>query len=71
MNLATGPLPNFPSMASHLRVYDGQENTEWQRPHSGVHSIMMEIPAQAVEGGPPPFTTYMYYHLQSCGVRSS
>ncbi len=37
------------------------ECTEWQRPLSGVHSIMMEKLAQAGEGmgsaRPPPFTT--------------
>ncbi len=36
-------------------------STEWQRPHSGVYSIMMEKSAQTGEGGectahPPPFT---------------
>ncbi len=35
-------------------------HTEWQRPLSGVHSIMMEKSAQAGEGGvgarPPPLT---------------
>ncbi len=33
--------------------------TEWQWPHSGVHSIMMVKSAQSGEGGgvrPPPFT---------------
>ncbi len=37
-----------------------REYTEWQRPLSGVDSIMMEKLAQADEGGgctrPPPFT---------------
>jgi hypothetical protein len=35
------------------------EYTEWQRPFSGVHSVMMEKLAHAGEGGgarPPPFT---------------
>ena len=35
-------------------------HTEWQRPLSGAHSIMMEKSAQAGGGGgctrPPPFT---------------
>jgi hypothetical protein len=50
-----------------------KEYTAWQRPFSGVHSIMMEKLAQAVEGGgarPPPFH-YIYNHVQSCSVRSS
>jgi hypothetical protein len=38
-------------------------HTEWQRPLSGVHSIMMEKLSQAGEGGgggarPPPFTIF-------------
>jgi hypothetical protein len=40
------------------------EHTEWQRPFSGVHSIMMEKLAQAGEGGgarPPPFTIPVYH----------
>ncbi len=32
-------------------VLDHRVHTEWQRPLSGVHSIMMEKLAQAVEGG--------------------
>ncbi len=49
------------------------EYSEWQRPLSGVDSIMMVKLAQAGEGGgctPTPFH-YIYPHLQSCGVRSS
>ncbi len=46
------------------------EHTEWQRPFSGVHSIMMEKLAQAVEDGgarPPPFN-YNYHHVQKVVV---
>ena len=45
-------------------------HTEWQRPLSGIHSIMMEKLAQACEGGgctPTPFR-YIYHHVQICGV---
>jgi hypothetical protein len=38
-----------------------KHHTEWQRPLSGVHSIMMEYLAQAGVGGgtrPPPFTIF-------------
>ncbi len=38
---------------------DQKVHTEWQRPLSGLKSIMMEKLAQASEGGgarPPPFT---------------
>jgi hypothetical protein len=48
-------------------------HTEWQRPLSGVHSIMMEKIAKAGEGGectPTPFH-YIYHHVQSCSVLSS
>ncbi len=47
---------------SHHRVC-----TEWQRPLSGVHTIMMEKFAHAGEGGrctPTPFH-YIYHHVQS------
>ncbi len=47
-------------------------HTEWQRPLSGVHFIMMEKYAQAGEGGgctPTPFYS-IYHHVQSCHVRS-
>jgi hypothetical protein len=48
-------------------------HTEWQRPLSDVHSIMMEKLAQACEGGgctPTPFH-YSYQLVQSCSERSS
>ncbi len=49
-------------------------NTEWQRPLSGVHSIMKEKLAQAGVWGegckPAPFH-YVYNHVQSCSVRSA
>ncbi len=40
---------------------------------SGVHSIMVEKLAQAVDGGgcTPTLYNYIYYHVQSCDVRSS
>ncbi len=43
------------------------EHTEWQRPLSDVHSIMMYKLAQAGEGGgrtPTPFN-YIYHYVQS------
>ncbi len=50
------------------------ETTEWERPLSGVHSIMMEKLAQPGEGGggctPTPFH-YIYHHVLSCSVRYS
>jgi hypothetical protein len=51
-----------------LRVH-----TEWQRPLSGVYSIMMEKLAHAGEGGgftPIPFR-YSYHYVQSFSVHSS
>ncbi len=45
----------------------------WQRMLSGVHSITMEILAQAGESVrcmPTPFH-YIYHHVESCSVRSS
>ncbi len=48
-------------------------HTEWQRPLSGVHFIMMEKLAQAGKGvgaRPPPFH-YICPHVQSCSGRSS
>ncbi len=48
-------------------------HTEWQRPLSGVHSIMMEKIAQSDEGWgctPIPFH-HIYHHVQSCSVRFS
>jgi hypothetical protein len=49
------------------------EYTDWQRPLSGIHSIMMEKSARAGGGGgcmPTPFH-YVYYNVKSCGARSS
>ncbi len=43
-------------------------HTEWQRPRSGVHSILIEKSALAGEGGgftPTPFHS-IYHHGQSC-----
>ncbi len=49
-------------------------HTEWHRPISGVHSIMMENqPWLVIVGGahaPTPCHS-IYYHVQSCSVRSS
>jgi hypothetical protein len=42
---------------------DHRVHTEWQRPLSGVHSIMIEKLAQAGD--------FIYHHMQSCIVRSS
>ncbi len=50
------------------------ECTEWQRPLSGVHSIMTEKFAQAGEGGgctPATPFHYIYHHEQSFGVCSN
>ncbi len=49
------------------------EYPEWQRPLSGVHSIMMEKLAQAGEDRgvhAHPLSLY-HHHVQSCGVCSS
>ncbi len=48
-----------------MRLLPSTEYTEWQRPLSGVHSIMMEKLAQAVRLGgarpaPVTLTTIMY-----------
>jgi len=48
------------------------EYTEWQRPLSGVHSIMMEKLAQLGKVGgctPTPFQP-IYNHVQSCSVHT-
>ncbi len=50
-----GPFQFFP-LRPAICLYTAAQNTEGQQPNFSVHSIMMEIPAQAVEGGPPPFT---------------
>ncbi len=52
----------------HHRVH-----TEWQRPLSGVHSIMMEKLAQASEGGGGLHAHplhYSYSYVQSCNVHA-
>ncbi len=49
---------------------ESTEYTEWQRPLSGLYSIMMVKSAQPGEGGgctPTPFHS-IYHHKQSCGV---
>jgi hypothetical protein len=48
-------------------------HTEWQRPLSGVHSIMMEKLSQPGEGGGCTSTSFHYinHHVQSCSVCSS
>jgi hypothetical protein len=48
-------------------------DTEWQWPHPGVFSIMMEKLAQPGEGGGCTSTSFpsIYHHVQSCSVRSS
>jgi hypothetical protein len=64
MNLAT---------AHHYITRRITEYTEWQRPLSGIHSIMMEKLDQTGEGGgcaPAPLH-YIYHHVQSCSARSS
>ncbi len=48
------------------------EYTEWQRPLSGVHFILMEKSTQTGEGGdggctPTPFY-HIYYYVQNCGL---
>jgi hypothetical protein len=55
------------------RVGRSTEYTEWQRPLSGVHSIMMEKLAQAGEAGRcmPILLHSVSHHVQSCGVLSS
>jgi hypothetical protein len=57
-----------------IAYYNAQSiHTEWQRPLSGIHSIMMEKLAQAGGSGgctSTPFH-YSYHHVQSCSVRSS
>ncbi len=48
----------------------GLENTEWQGPLSGVHSVMRVNSARAGEGvgcSCTPFH-YIYRHVQSCGM---
>jgi hypothetical protein len=49
------------------------EYTEWQRPLSDVHSIMMEKLVQAGKvGGCMPNSCHLIYHnIRNCGVRSS
>jgi hypothetical protein len=66
--------------AKYLRIPCKNETflyTEWQRPLSGVHSIMMEKLTQAglvrLGGGGCILTPFydIYHHVQSCGGRSS
>jgi hypothetical protein len=47
------------------------EYAEWQRPLSGVQSIIMAKSAQAGEGGGHTSTPfhYIHQHVQSCGVQ--
>ncbi len=54
-----------------MRKVADTEYTEWQRPLSGVHSIMTKKSAQAGEGGgcTPTTVHYTYHHVQSFGVR--
>ncbi len=56
---------------SMVCVHSQSTQSAWQRPFSGINSIMMEKLDQAGEGGgctPTPFH-YIYHHVQSCGVR--
>ncbi len=48
-------------------------HTEWQRPLSGVHPIMMEKLARAGEAGGCTATSFhcIYHHVQSCSIRFS
>ncbi len=57
----------------HIIVEKPTEYTEWQRPLSGVHSIMMGKLTHDGEGGgcTPILFHYTYHHVQSCCVRSS
>jgi hypothetical protein len=62
----------FRDVSATLPLYH-RVQTEWQRPLSGVHSIMNEKLAQAGKGGgctPTPFHS-IYHHGQSCRVRVS
>jgi hypothetical protein len=62
------------SMLARKRVVEATEYTGWQLSISGVHSIMMEKSALAGGVGsarPPAFTTYIYYHVQSCVYASA
>ncbi len=64
------PVP-LTEQSSSLQVTGYKVHTEWRYPISGVHPIMMEKSALAVEGGSarqPPFHN-IYYHIQSCSVR--
>jgi hypothetical protein len=59
---------------SHINRFTAPRvHTEWQLPHFGVHSTMMENLAQPCEGGgarSPPFTISTITY-KSCSVRSS
>jgi hypothetical protein len=57
------------SLARYCRFH--RVHTEWQRPLSGIH-WWKNFPRLATGGGgctPTPFH-YIYYHVQSCSVRS-
>ncbi len=57
----------------HRTGFHHRVHTEWQFPLFGVHSIMMEKLAQSGggEGSTPAPFHCIYYHIQSCGARSS
>jgi|688.fasta_scaffold95572_3 hypothetical protein len=62
--------PSYKHCYSRTAPLNHRVHTEWQRPISGVHSIMMEKWALAGEGGgctPTPFHS-IYHHVQSCSV---
>ena len=65
-----GPFEQF---LGYVQSSPHRVHTEWQRPLSGVHSIMMEQLAQAGEDGEctPAHFQFIYHHIQSCSVRSS
>ncbi len=58
--------PRHSALARTFNALHTTEYTEWQRPLSCVHSIMIKL-AQAGEGGGDS----NYHHVQSCRVRSS
>jgi hypothetical protein len=50
------------------------EYTEWKRPLSSVHSILMEKSAQAGQGGgctPTPLSPYLPLRTKFCSIRPS
>jgi hypothetical protein len=56
----------FPRLCNSYSLYGSihRVHTEWQRPLSGAHSIMMS-------GCTPTPFHYIYHQVQSCSVRSS